>query len=117
MNRNRAEGNVAAETTAVILRRPIANCNRAVLNDSIGRIAAFKPRDEYKRLERGTRLTFCHSSAIELISAAPADHCANITSFRLHGDYCALRLNNPVSVGVVFGQIHQQSLFRHFLHI
>ena len=114
---NRPQRHVAAETSTVILRLPTVNINRAVLNDGIGRVTAFKPRDKYERFKRRAGLTFRHSRAVELICTASSDHCADISRLRLNGDDCSLRLNISAGVRVIFGQINHQRFFRHALNI
>ena len=114
---NRSEAYIAAKASAIVLRLPTVNVNRAVLNDGVGRVTVFKTRDEHERLKRGTGLTFSHSRAIELVSAASADHSPDIARLRFDCHDCPLRLNHSISVGVVLRQVSKQSLLRHALHI
>ena len=88
----------AAEGVLIVLRLPVADLYRAVVDDGRGRELVLECRRKDERLECRTRLALGHRRAVELVGAAAADHRLDVARVRVDGDERALRLHDAVGI-------------------
>ena len=82
----------------IVLRLPVADLYRAVVDDGRGRELVLECRRKDERLECRTRLALGHRRAVELVGAAAADHRLDVARVRVDGDERALRLHDTVGI-------------------